>query len=194
MLNVVWGAFVLIGIVTAMFTGGMERVTNAVIDGGRDAVNLAITMAGVVATWSGIMKIAERGGMIQSLAKKMNPLLNFLFPSIPKKHPARLYIATNFVANFLGLGWAATPAGLLAMKELQSLNPNKKVASPAMCMFLIINMSSLQLVTVNILAYRAQCGSVSPSEIVGAGIVATLFSTIAGVATAKLLEGRRARL
>lgn len=194
MLNAVWGAFVLLGIVTAMFTGGMEQVTNAVIDGGRDAVNLAITMAGVVATWSGIMKIAERGGMIQSLAKKMNPLLSFLFPSVPQKHPARLYIATNFVANFLGLGWAATPAGLLAMKELQTLNPNKSIASPAMCMFLIINMSSLQIVTINILAYRAQCGSSSPSEIVGAGIVATLFSTIAGVMTAKMMEGRQRRI
>ena len=191
MLNAIWSAFILIGIATAMFTSNMESVTNAVIDGGRDAVNLAITMAGVVATWSGIMKIAERGGMITALANKMNPLLNFLFPDVPKKHPARLYIATNFAANFLGLGWAATPAGLLAMKELQALNADKKSASNAMCMFMIVNMSSLQLVTVNILAYRAQCGSASPTEIVGAGIVATLASTIAGIAAGKLFERRR---
>lgn len=190
MLNILWSVFVLLGIITAMFTGRMEEVSNAVIDGGRDAVNLAITMAGVIATWSGIMKIAERGGMIDSLSKKMNPLLSFLFPEIPKNHPVRLYIATNFVANFLGLGWAATPAGLLAMKELQELNADKKTASNSMCMFMIVNMSSLQLVTVNVLAYRAQCGSVSPSEIVGAGIVATCASTIAGIAAAKLC-GRR---
>lgn len=194
MLNAIWGIFVLLGIITAMFTGGMGEVSNAIIDSGREAVNLAITMAGVVATWSGIMKIAERGGMIEALAKKMNPLLNFLFPEIPKNHSVRLYIATNFVANFLGLGWAATPAGLLAMKELQELNNDKSRASKSMCMFMIVNMSSLQLVTVNILAYRAQCGSIRPSEIVGAGIVATLASTIAGIGAAKLFEGRRDKI
>lgn len=188
MLNVIWSFFIIIGIVTAVFTGNMSNVTQAVIDGGRDAVSLAITMLGVVATWSGIMKIAEKGGMIESLSKKLEPVLNFLFPSVPKKHPARQYIATNFVANFLGLGWAATPAGLMAMKELQSINKDKKTASKAMCMFMIINMSSLQLITVNIIAYRAQYGSANPSEIIAAGIAATLFSTIAGVASAKIFE------
>lgn len=188
MLNVIWSFFIIIGIVTAVFTGNMANVTQAVIDGGRDAVNLAITMLGVVATWSGIMKIAEKGGMIESLSKKLEPVLNFLFPSVPKKHPARQYIATNFVANFLGLGWAATPAGLMAMKELQSINKDKKTASKAMCMFMIINMSSLQLITVNIIAYRAQYGSANPSEIIAAGIAATLFSTIAGIASAKIFE------
>lgn len=188
MLNVIWSFFIIIGIVTAVFTGNMSNVTQAVIDGGRDAVSLAITMLGVVATWSGIMKIAEKGGMIESLSKKLEPVLNFLFPSVPKKHPARQYIATNFVANFLGLGWAATPAGLMAMKELQSINKDKKTASKAMCMFMIINMSSLQLITVNIIAYRAQYGSANPSEIIAAGIAATLFSTIAGIASAKIFE------
>lgn len=188
MLNVIWSFFIIIGIVTAVFTGNMANVTQAVIDGGRDAVSLAITMLGVVATWSGIMKIAEKGGMIESLSKKLKPVLNFLFPSVPKKHPARQYIATNFVANFLGLGWAATPAGLMAMKELQSINKDKKTASKAMCMFMIINMSSLQLITVNIIAYRAQYGSANPSEIIAAGIAATLFSTIAGIASAKIFE------
>lgn len=188
MLNVIWSFFIIIGIVTAVFTGNMSNVTQAVIDGGRDAVSLAITMLGVVATWSGIMKIAEKGGMIESLSKKLEPVLNFLFPSVPRKHPARQYIATNFVANFLGLGWAATPAGLMAMKELQSINKDKKTASKAMCMFMIINMSSLQLITVNIIAYRAQYGSANPSEIIAAGIAATLFSTIAGIASAKIFE------
>lgn len=188
MLNVIWSAFIVIGIMTAVFTGNMANVTQAVIDGGRDAVNLAITMLGVVATWSGIMKIAEKGGMIALLSKKLEPVLNFLFPDVPKKHPARQYIATNFVANFLGLGWAATPAGLMAMKELQNINQNKKSASKPMCMFMIINMSSLQLITVNIIAYRAQYGSANPSEIIAAGIIATLFSTIAGVVSGKIFE------
>ncbi len=180
----------ILGICTALFTGKMDLVTGAVIDGGRDAVSLGITMAGVVATWSGIMKIAERGGMIEALSEKLSPVLNFLFPEVPKNHKARQYIATNFAANFLGLGWAATPAGLLAMKELQKLNKDKKTASKSMCMFLIINMSSLQLVTVNILAFRAQYGSANPSEIIGGGIVATLVSTAAGIAAAKFFERR----
>lgn len=191
MLNFIWAIFIILGIVTAAFTGKMQEVSNAVLQGGRDAVTLAITMAGVVATWSGIMKIAEKGGMIEILSKKLEPVLNFLFPEVPKNHCARQYIATNFAANFLGLGWAATPAGLMAMKELQGLNPKKDVASHGMCMFMVVNMSSLQLVTVNILAYRAQYGSVNPSEIVGPGIIATLVSTAVGVGAVKLFEAGR---
>ena len=193
MLNFIWVAFMIIGILTALFTGKMDLVTGAIIDGGRDAVSLGITMAGVVATWSGIMKIAERGGMIELLSDKLSPILNFLFPDVPKDHKARQYIATNFAANFLGLGWAATPAGLLAMKELQKLNRDKDTASKSMCMFLIINMSSLQLVTINIIAFRAQYGSTNPSEIIAGGIVATLVSTIAGISAAKFFERREKR-
>ena len=163
-------------------------MTDAIISGGKEAVELAVTMLGVVATWTGIMKIAEKGGMIKQLSKKADPILTFLFPDIPKKHPARGYIATNFAANFLGLGWAATPAGLLAMKELNKLNKNKDIASHSMCMFLIIYMSSLQLVTVNILAYRSQYNSENPSEVIFAGILATLISTIVGITSAKILS------
>lgn len=187
MLNFIWSFFIVVGICTALFTGKMDLVTGAIIDGGKDAVSLAITMAGVVATWSGILKIAEKGGMINSLSRRLSPVLTFLFPDIPKNHKARQYIATNFVANFLGLGWAAMPAGIRAMKEMQSLNKDKGSASKSMCMFMIINMSSLQLVTMTILAYRAQCGSINPSEIIGGGIVATLVSTIVGVSSAKIL-------
>lgn len=185
----IWSMFLILGIVTAAFTGKMDAVTTAVIQGGMDAVQLAITMAGVVATWSGIMRIAERGGMIQGLTKHLDPVLSFLFPEVPKRHKARQYIATNFAANFLGLGWAATPAGLLAMKELQGLNKGKGIASRSMCMFLVINMSSLQLVTVNIIAYRAQYGSANPSAIIGAGIFATFLSTLAGIVAVKVAEG-----
>lgn len=191
MLNIIWGFFLIGGILTGAFLGRMDLVTNAIIDGGKGAIQLGITMAGVIATWSGILKIAERGGMIDLLSDKMEPFLSFLFPSIPKKHHARKYIAANFVANFLGLGWAATPAGLLAMKELAALNQRQKgTASNAMCMFLVVNMSSLQLVTVNIIAYRTEYGSAAPAEIVGAGIVATLVTTLIGIILAKCLEGR----
>ena len=190
MLNVIWGFFLIGGILTGAFLGRMDLVTNAVIDGGRNDVELAFTMAGVVAVWSGILKIAEKGGMIDALAKKMEPFLDFLFPEVPRGHAARRYISANFAANFLGLGWAATPAGLLAMEELAKLNGKTGRASNAMCMFLVVNMSSLQLVTVNILAYRAEYGSVAPAEIMGAGIAATLGTTLVGILLAKILEGR----
>lgn len=190
MLNVIWGFFLIGGILTGAFLGRMDLVTNAVIDGGRSAVELAFTMAGVVAVWAGILKIAEKGGMIDALAEKMEPFLDFLFPEVPRGHAARRYISANFAANFLGLGWAATPAGLLAMEELAKLNGKTGRASNAMCMFLVVNMSSLQLVTVNILAYRAEYGSAAPAEIMGAGIAATLGTTLVGILLAKILEGR----
>ena len=194
MLNGIWGFFIIGGILTGAFLGRMSLVTQAVITGGRSAIELAFAMAGVVAVWSGILKIAEKGGMIDALAEKMTPLMDFLFPSVPRTHKARKYIATNFAANFLGLGWAATPAGLLAMKELQKLNWEEKgIASAAMCMFLTVNMTSLQLVTVNILAFRSEYGSHNPAEIVGVGILATLITTIVGTLAAKVIEGRVAR-
>ena len=194
MLNGIWGFFIIGGILTGAFLGRMNFVTQAVITGGRSAIELAFAMAGVVAVWSGILKIAEKGGMIDALAEKMTPLMDFLFPSVPRTHKARKYIATNFAANFLGLGWAATPAGLLAMKELQKLNREEKgTASSAMCMFLTVNMTSLQLVTVNILAFRSEYGSHNPAEIVGVGILATLITTLVGTLTAKVIEGRVGR-
>ena len=194
MLNGIWGFFVIGGILTGAFLGRMDLVTQAVIGGGKSAMELAFTMAGVVAGWSGVLKIAENGGMIDALAGKMTPLMDFLFPSVPRSHKARKYIAANFAANFLGLGWAATPAGLLAMKELQKLNREEQgTASAAMCMFLTVNMTSLQLVTVNILAYRTEYGSKNPAEIIGVGILATFITTVVGTLAAKIVEGRMAK-
>lgn len=191
MLNYLWGAMIFIGIVVAAFTGNMAEVTNGAINSAREAVNLAITMLGVMAMWTGIMKIGEKAGLIKSLAKKMQPLLHWLFPTVPKGHKAMEYISTNVIANVLGLGWAATPAGISAMKELQKLNSNKEKASVPMCMFMIFNMSSLQLVSINIIAYRSQYNSQNPSEIIGPGIVTTLISTLAAVIFAKIMEIRK---
>lgn len=185
------GLFLIGGILTGAFLGRMDMVTGAILSGGRSAVELAFAMAGVISVWSGVLKIAERGGMIDRLAARLTPLMDFLFPSVPRLHPARKYIATNFVANFLGLGWAATPAGLMAMKELQRLNREERGrASGAMCMFLTVNMTSLQLVTMNILAYRMEYGSQNPAEIIGVGIAATMLTTLVGTLAAKALEGR----
>lgn len=188
MLDAIWGFFIIGGILTAAALGRMDMVTAAVLSGGKSAVELAITMSGVIAMWSGILKIAEKGGMIDSLSEKLTPAMDFLFPSVPRHHKARQYIAANFAANFLGLGWAATPAGLMAMKELQKLNKEKDCATGAMCMFLTVNMSSLQLVTVNILAYRTEYGSAAPAEIVGVGIAATFITTLVGIVAAKIMD------
>ena len=188
MLNYIWGVMILIGIAVGAINGRLQEVTNAAIVSAEDAVKLCITMLGVMSMWTGLMKIAERAGLVDILSEKMAPMLRFLFPDIPRGHKALKHISTNFIANILGLGWAATPAGLMAMRELQALNPRKDTASKPMCMFMIINMSSLQLVTMNIIAYRSQYNSSNPSEIIGPGLVATLFSTIAAVIFGKILQ------
>ncbi len=190
MLNLLWAVFCIVGIACGILNGRAAELTQAVLDGGKEAVELAFTMAGILAMWSGILKIGERAGLMDALAKKLSPLLHLLFPDIPPSHPARRYIAANFAANFLGLGWAATPAGLNAIQAMQSLNREKDRASNAMCMFLVINMSSLQLITVNIIAYRSQYGSASPAEITALGIAATCVSTLSGILAVKLLERR----
>ena len=190
MLNYLWAAMILIGIVVGILTGNLDKITPAALESAAEAVTVAITMLGIMAMWTGLMRVAENSGMILSISKKMGPLLRFLFPDIPAKSKALTYISTNIIANVLGLGWAATPAGLKAMQELQKINPDKKTASKEMCMFLIINMSSLQIVTISVLAYRAQYNSASPSEIIGPGLLATLISTIFAVAYAKFMERR----
>ncbi len=190
MLNYLWAGMIFIGILTAAFTGNMELVTNGALDSAKEAVNTVIVMVGVLSMWTGLMKIGEKSRLIEALSERLMPFLGFLFPDVPKKHKAMKHIAANVIANMLGLGWAATPAGLMAMKELQTLNPHKEKASRAMCMFMVFNMSSLQLVSVNIIAYRSQYGSANPSEVIGPGLFATLVSTAAGIAVIKLIEMR----
>ncbi|TCT11675.1 spore maturation protein A [Natranaerovirga pectinivora] len=191
MLNYLWAYMIIIGIIVGAFTGNMPEVTQAAIDSSKDAVQLCITLVGVIAMWTGLMRIAEKAGIIRALTRKMRPILRFLFPDIPDNHPAKKYIATNMIANMLGLGWAATPPGLKAMEKLQELNPNKEVASNAMCTFLIINISSVQLLPINIIAYRSQYGSANPAEIIGPALLATMVSTLVGVIFAKLMLRRK---
>lgn len=187
MLNSLWAFMILIGVTYGAFSGRMAEVTQAAISSSKEAVSLCITLAGVVAMWTGIMKIAEESGLIKGLTRKMRPILRFLFPKVPDNHPAQNYIATNIIANMLGLGWGATPPGLKAMEKLQELNKDKTTASTAMCTFMIINISSVQLISVNILAYRTQYGSKNPAEIIGPSIIATLISTIVGVIFVKIM-------
>ena len=193
MLNFLWGAMLLIGIVYGAATGRMNEVTDAALSSAKEAVSLCITMAGIVAMWVGIMEIAKSSGLVERLTRKMRPLLGFLFPDVPGEHRAMEFISANMIANFLGLGWAATPFGLKAMEELAKLEKQRKSVSPgtasnAMCTFLILNISSLQLIPVNIIAYRSQYGSVNPTSIVGPGIVATAVSTVVAVIFCKVME------
>ena len=196
MLNYIWAGMILLSIAVAAVNGTMPGLTAAVIDSAKEAVSLAIAMLGVVAMWSGIMRIAELSGLVAGLTRKMAPALLKLFPELDKKNKALRYISLNVIANLLGLGWAATPAGLKAMEELQKINPDKSRASKSMCMFLIFNMSSLQIVSINIVAYRSEFNSANPAEIIGPGLLATLVSTAAGITAAKVFEkiyDRRAR-
>ncbi|MDY3908837.1 MAG: nucleoside recognition protein [Eubacterium sp.] len=181
MLNKLWGIMLLAGIIVAAFTGKTGDVGTAALDSSKEAVTLCITMLGIMSMWTGLMNIAKKAGIIDALTRALRPVLAFLFPSVPKGHKAEEYIAANIISNILGLGWAATPAGLNAMKELKELNRGSHRASTDMCTFLIINISSLQLIPVNVIAYRSEYGSVSPTSIIGMGLVATLISTAAGV-------------
>lgn len=204
MLNYIWAAMIIVGIIYGALTGNIKDVSNAALDSAGEAVSLCITMMGVMALWVGLMEIAQTSGLIKRLTKGIQPFISFMFPRIPKGHIAREYISTNIIANVLGLGWACTPAGLKAMEALAELekergneayisdNQNKgnrnkeRTASKEMCTFLILNISSLQLIPVNMIAYRSQYGSVNPAGIIAPAIVATMISTILAVVYCKL--------
>ncbi len=203
MLNYLWAGMIIAGIIFAAFTGRMPDITNAALDSSKEAITLCITMMGVMSFWVGLMEIATKAGIITAASRRIQPLIRFLFPDLPADHPAQEHITTNIIANVLGLGWAATPAGLRAMTELSKLEEDRRsgrlpgpvrkrgIASNEMCTFLILNISSLQLIPVNVIAYRSQYGSVNPAAIVGPGIAATAVSTLAAVVYCKMMDGKR---
>lgn len=200
MLNYIWAAMIFIGILFGIMNGNVKEITEATLQSAGEAVSLCISMAGIMAFWVGLMEIAENAGLIRRLTGFLSPFITFMFPDIPKGHKARDYIATNIIANVLGLGWACTPAGLKAMEELAALEAERgnaayaqkaqkeRVASKEMCTFLILNISSLQLIPVNMIAYRQQYGSVNPAGIIAPAIVATCFSTLVAILYCKLKD------
>ncbi|MCM1145088.1 MAG: nucleoside recognition protein [Blautia sp.] len=223
MLNYIWAFMILVGVIFGAFTGNIEEVSNAALDSAGEAVTLCITMIGIMSLWVGLMEIAKKSGLIAAMTKGISPFITFLFPRIPKNHPAREYISTNLIANILGLGWACTPAGLKAMEELAKLeaergNPEyladrkafdekrladgdagkregifgkkERTASKEMCDFLILNISSLQLIPVNMIVYRQQYGSVNPAAVIAPAIVATFISTGVAVVFCKVKGGK----
>ena len=199
MLNYIWAVMIAIGVIYGALTGNIEAVANGALDSAGEAVQLCITMTGIMALWVGLMELAKNSGLIASMTKGIQPFISFLFPRIPGNHAAREYISTNIIANILGLGWACTPAGLKAMEELQKLNEEEcrrtgkppVTASNEMCTFLIMNISSLQLIPVSIIAYRSQYGSVNPTAVIVPGIIATLTSTLVAIIFVKVMDRKK---
>ena len=207
MMNYIWALMILVGIVVAACTGRMEEVSTGILDSSKEAISLCIVMLGVIGMWTGIMKIAEKTGLVRQLTKLLLPVLRLLFPHIVEEEEVMGYIATNLIANLLGLGWAATPSGIKAMKALKEIHirrcegavrkhcenvtvagkPERKdrweidSASDEMCMLMVINISSLQLIPINMIAYRMQYGSAHPGAILVPGLIATGVSTLVGV-------------
>ena len=191
MMNIIWVSMILIGVFVALMKGQLDIVNQVVINHTQEAVVFAIGLIGIMSLWLGLMKIAERSGLIDSIGRLMGPMVRLLFPEVPPNHPAISAIVMNLAANMFGAGNSATALGLKAMEELQQLNTRKERATNAMCMFLVINMSSVQLVPLTVLKIRSDAGSANPAEIIGTTLIATTVSTIVGILACKILERNR---
>lgn len=181
MINFIWLGLILSGIVVAAINGNIEVINEAAFEGAKTGVTISFGLISILAFWLGVMKVAEKAGLLKKLARLMRPLVRFLFPQVPPDHPAMGYILSNMTANLFGLGNAATPAGIKAMQELQKLNPNPEKASPAMCTLLAINTSSITLVPTTVIAIRMNYNSQNPVEIVGTTLFATVVSTVVAI-------------
>lgn len=184
MIHVIWSFLMLLSLGFSLISGNMESMTTAIMDGAKDAVNLCLVMAAVVGLWSGIMEIGVKSGFVDHISHFLKPLLKWLFPGLDGEGMTMKYIAANFAANVLGLGWASTPAGLLAMEELKKSTGDDR-ASDEMCTFILLNVSSLQLIPLTIIVYRSQYGSEVPAAIVLPGLIATSVSTITAILYSK---------
>lgn len=213
MLNYLWGFMILLGLGAGIVTGQVEAVSNASIDSAGEAVTMAITMLGIMSMWTGLIEVARQAGLMDRMTRGLRPVLAFLFPRIPRQHPVQEYLTANILANILGLGWAATPMGLKAMMELAPLERERLAsemsrregrqidpdeirltkASDEMCTFLVLNISSLQVIPVSVIAYRAQYGAVNPAAIVVPGLIATTVSTAVAVIFCRILCRRGER-
>jgi spore maturation protein A len=188
MLTWIWLGLVVGSVVVGAFTGRLDEVTKAAFDMAGPAVTIAISLIGVMSLWLGLMRVAEKAGLIQLLARALKPVFRRLFPEIPDGHPALGSILLNVSASWLGLGNAATPLGLKAMEQLQELNPLKDTASNSQVTFLAINTASITLIPATIIALRAGAGSANPTEIVGTTLVASGCATVTAVLASRLLQ------
>ncbi len=188
MLNYIWLALVLLSVVIGGWNDRLKDVTFGAFDGAKTAVTIALGLIGVMALWLGVMRLAERAGLVQKIARGLRPVMRRLFPDVPAEHPAMGSMLMNMAANMLGLGNAATPLGLRAMRDLEMLNPRSGVATNAMCTFLALNTSSVQLIPTTAIALLVAAGSTRPTAIVGTALLATLCAATMALVTVKLLE------
>jgi spore maturation protein A len=188
MINYIWAFLIVVGTIIGVFTGHIQAVGDAAIDGAKEAGLLCVSLIGAYALWLGVLNVAKEAGLIDALAKRMRGVVRRLFKGVPPNSEASGYITLNIVANMLGMGNAATPFGLQAMKELQALNKNKDEASDAMCMLLIINASSVQLLPLTVIALRSAAGSAAPAEIVLTALLSTTVTTTVAIIAGKLWQ------
>ncbi|WP_174613644.1 nucleoside recognition domain-containing protein [Virgibacillus ihumii] len=192
MVNIIWAAMAAIGIIYAMFNGTMDNVNKALFESADEAVTLSIGLISVLVFWLGIMKVAEKAGILRVMIKAFRPVVAKIFPDIPKDHPAMGYILSNFTANIFGLGNAATPMGIKAMEQMKELS-GSDTASRSMITFLALNTSSLTLIPTTVIAIRMQYDSASPTEIVGTTIIATTISSVSALLIDRLFYYRSIR-
>ncbi|KEK23730.1 spore maturation protein SpmA [Bacillus gaemokensis] len=193
MVNLVWVAMAIIGIVYAMVNGTMEEVNKAVFEGSKDAVTICIGLISVLVFWLGLMKIAEEAGLLKKLVSFFMPVVKRLFPEIPKDHPSMGFILSNMMANFFGLGNAATPLGIKAMEQLKELNGGKDSASRSMVTFLALNTSAITLIPTTVISIRMTYESANPTEIVGVTFIAQVLSMIGAIWIDRYFYRRRSR-
>jgi spore maturation protein SpmA len=191
MLNALWLGLMVAAALLGGFLGNTQGVVDGAVHGADEAVTLALGLIGIMAFWLGLMRLAEKAGLVECVARWLQPALRRLFPEVPVGHPAMGSMVMNIAANMLGLLNAATPLGLRAMRDLEKLNPHPGTATNAMCTFLAINTSSVQLIPMTAIAILALHGSTNPTAIIGTAFLATLCSTAAGLTAVKWLEGRR---
>lgn len=193
MVNIVWVAMAVIGIIYAMVNGTMEEVNKAVFEGAKDAVTICIGLISVLVFWLGLMKIAEEAGLLKKLVSFFMPVVKRLFPEIPKDHPSMGFILSNMMANLFGLGNAATPLGIKAMEQLKELNGGKDSASRSMVTFLALNTSAITLIPTTVISIRMTYESANPTEIVGVTFIAQVLSMIGAIWIDRYFYRRRSR-
>lgn len=181
MVNKIWLGLIIIGFAFAAINGDINTVTQAAFDGAATGVTVCFGLISVLVFWMGIMRLAEDAGLVKTISRFLGPIVSYLFPDVPKNHPAMGYILSNMSANLLGLGNAATPMGIKAMQQLQDLNPDKDTASPAMCTLLALNTASITLIPTTLIAIRLNFGSANAAEIVGSTLLATAIATTAAI-------------
>lgn len=186
MLNILWPMFIIISFVYAIFTGNVQSVNNSIFESTASAVQLSITFLGTICLWNGIMKIAQKTTFVSKLTNILKPIINFLFPDMKQNENAKQEISMNIIANILGLGNAATPLGLKAMKTMQKENKKKDTVSNSMAMFIVLNTASLQLIPTTVIAIRASLNSIEPTKIIFPVWGATIAAAITGVIATKI--------